>query len=240
MTTFGLRFSRAYLRWRLAERRRRALGGLLLRRTLERVVAPRAGRADPAAAAAAADAFLWELGRAYDVEHWDLHELRRAFLEGALEGWRPTTVQADALQIRVAGATCPFLAAAARDPSACQACQAFLAAVPRLAAPRHVQDVVFEALPTRGDPACSFRVVLASRPSAPPLVARLEAPIGLAARLLLGERRRSAGMPSDEPQGRSPSPPVHQDVRTARQIVRAPQGQPDARAPQRAPPVMPP
>lgn len=95
-----------------------------------------------------ARALLQALETAYRPEGWTRAELRRAFFEGALRGWRPETHVGEWQgAVHVVGFSCPIAELCQRDPRACQACQLLQATLVRQALPQEVERIQFvEAL----------------------------------------------------------------------------------------------
>lgn len=149
---------------------RRRLAGVLLHGTL-------AGRALPESvegltgqplvdriARMQAKELLETLKEIYGIDHWDHAAFEKAFVEGALEGWKPgTTVQDLPHRLRVLSHACPIADEVDKDPRVCSMCQAVQTHAARLALRGDVQDASFSQLMSRGDGACQLDVVL--RPS---------------------------------------------------------------------------
>lgn len=105
--------------------------------------------------------FLSILKELYGVSWWNEDEFKRAFLDGALAGWRPgTLVQRSPRQIRIVSTECPIAADVESDPRACDACQAFQRHAASLALFGGVKDVTFRQRMSRGDSACEVEIDL--------------------------------------------------------------------------------
>lgn len=110
---------------------------------------------EAAVAAGRAFDFLEFLQALYRVKGWTRDELRRAFFEGALKGWRPETHVGEwDDSLSVVGFQCPIAELAERDPRACTACRAFQEAVAREALPGEIESVEFQSVLMKGDPEC--------------------------------------------------------------------------------------
>lgn len=113
-----------------------------------------AGLAAATAARRAAEV-LDTLEELYRVRDWTRAELRRAFFEGAITGWRPDTRVGEwDDSLVVVGFKCPIADLAQRDPRACQACRALQEAVVREALPGEVEHAEFRQVLMTGDPEC--------------------------------------------------------------------------------------
>lgn len=110
-------------------------------------------------AAAAADALaprlLSKLAEIYDVTSWDLPTFRRAYVDGALAGWKPGTNSVErGTGLHVISPGCPLLQDAAQDFRACRMCQLLHDRCARLALGGDVRSVALPRLATLGAPAC--------------------------------------------------------------------------------------
>ncbi|MFA5862108.1 MAG: hypothetical protein WDA16_10480, partial [Candidatus Thermoplasmatota archaeon] len=95
------------------------------------------------------------LAEIYDIASWDFPTFRRAYVEGALAGWKPGTVFTEwGVGVRVTSPGCPLLEEAARDFRACRTCQLLHDRCARLALGRDIRSVAFLRLATLGAPAC--------------------------------------------------------------------------------------
>lgn len=99
--------------------------------------------------------FLRELGRLYGVRHWTLESFERAFIQGAVLGWRPGTVtQRVNGGFRILSPTCPLGAATEVDSLACRACRSFQEAVAREALAERARFTSFSDLIADGNAVC--------------------------------------------------------------------------------------
>lgn len=97
------------------------------------------------------------LQEVYGVDWWDKASFERAFVRGALEGWRPgSLIQTSPGQLRVASTTCPIAAEVEKDPRLCQSCQALQKHAAYVALFGQVGDVTFERVMSKGSSACEF------------------------------------------------------------------------------------
>lgn len=113
------------------------------------------GLAPALAAPRAARELLLELGELYGVEEWNEEAFREFVLGRALKTWKPgTVVTGTDGRYRVAGAICPVLPAAARDPRACRMCQLVQEAMARGAAPEKRVEVAFPETIVGGGDRC--------------------------------------------------------------------------------------
>lgn len=98
----------------------------------------------------------------YGVAWWTREEFERAFVEGALAGWKPdtATVSARGPELRVISTSCPIAAEVDKDRRLCDACQALQRHAAYLAMFGQVEDVAFEQLMSEGDGACELRVAM--------------------------------------------------------------------------------
>lgn len=156
----------------LSEADRRAIAGLVLHahlagRTLpehlaelpDRMLVDRIARMD-------AKEILATLQELYGVGWWSKEEFRRAFVDGALQGWRPgTLVQARPSGLRIVSTTCPLGADVERDARACEACQATQRHAAYLALIGQVEDVRFGRLMSQGEGGCELTITF--RPERP-------------------------------------------------------------------------
>ena len=95
----------------------------------------------------------------YDIAWWDKESFDRAFVQGALAGWRPgSLIQHAPGKLRVVSTTCPIAAEVERDPRLCQSCQALQRHAAYLALIGQVEDVHVERLMSRGESACELQV----------------------------------------------------------------------------------
>lgn len=145
------------------ELRRRA--GQLLDRTLQSLHLPPVEGAEEAVRAAARDvapAFVSALAALYGLSGpTDLASFRRAYVEGALAGWKPgTSSRCTRAGLRVDSPGCPLLSAIAQEPRLCEACQRLHEETARLMIPEEFRRVAFHRLAVQGDPSCAFTFVL--------------------------------------------------------------------------------
>lgn len=95
----------------------------------------------------------------YGIDWWDAEAFERAFVRGALEGWRPgSLVQRTPDALRIVSTTCPIAADVERDPRLCDACQAIQRHAAYLALIGQVKDVHVDRLMSRGESACELHV----------------------------------------------------------------------------------
>ena len=157
------------------EAMRRAVAGFLLQASLagrklpehlgdvpDRLLVDRLARMD-------AKEVLATLQELYGVEWWDREEFERAFLEGAIRGWKPDTlVQRKPDGLRVVSTTCPVAADVEKDARTCEACRAIQKHAAYLALIGQVEDVRFDRLMSKGESACEmnvkFRAATRNRP----------------------------------------------------------------------------
>ena len=127
----------------------------------DRMLVDRLGRMD-------AKEILATLQELYGVEWWTKEEFQRAFVDGALQGWRPgTLVQQRAGGLRIVSTTCPIAADVEKDPRLCQACQAIQKHAAYLALIGQVQDVSVDRVMSRGESACELNVTYRREPRRP-------------------------------------------------------------------------
>lgn len=106
-----------------------------------------------------AKAVLATLQDVYGIERWDMESFDRAFIEGALGGWRPgSLVQHAPGKLRVVSTTCPIGAEAEKDPRICEVCQAFQKHTAYLALVGQVEDVRIPRRMSQGESACELRI----------------------------------------------------------------------------------
>lgn len=97
----------------------------------------------------------------YGVAHWDIEAFERAFLEGALDAWRPgALVQHRAQGLRVVSSSCPIASDVEKDPRLCVMCQDIQRHAAYLALVGRVRDVRFERLMSRGESSCEIDIDL--------------------------------------------------------------------------------
>lgn len=102
---------------------------------------------------------LATLREIYDIAWWDKESFDRAFVEGALDGWRPgSLVQRTPGKLRVVSSTCPIAGDVEKDPRLCGACQALQKHAAHLALIGQVRSVSFERLMSKGESACELNV----------------------------------------------------------------------------------
>lgn len=98
---------------------------------------------------------LETLREIYQVEHWDRETFEKAFIEGALEGWRPgSLVQHGPKSLRIVSTTCPVAADVEQDLRTCEVCRAIQRHAAYLALIGQVEGVEFTSLISRGESAC--------------------------------------------------------------------------------------
>lgn len=104
---------------------------------------------------AAVPHFLQELARLYGVRHWTIETFERAFVRGAVLGWRPgtSTLRVDG-GFRILSPSCPLGAVTEIDPSACGACRSFQDAVAREALAEQARFISYDELISEGDGVC--------------------------------------------------------------------------------------
>lgn len=101
-------------------------------------------------------AFLQEI---YGVAWWDRKSFERAFVAGALEGWRPGSLLQHAPGgLRVVSTSCPIGAEVEKDPRLCQACQSIQKHAAYLALIGQVEGVGFDRLISKGASSCEMNV----------------------------------------------------------------------------------
>lgn len=147
------------------EERRRAVAGFLLHAQLagrqlpehlgdipDRMLVDRLARMD-------AKELLASLLELFGIEWWNRDTFVRAFVEGALKGWRPgTLVQETPSRLRVVSRACPIAAEVERDPRLCEACQDLQKHAAYLALIGQVESVAFEQLMSKGDGVCELNI----------------------------------------------------------------------------------
>lgn len=95
----------------------------------------------------------------FGVEWWNKEEFQRAFVQGAIQGWKPgTLVQKRTDGLRIVGTTCPVAAEVERDPRVCEMCQALHRHAAYLALMGQVADVSFDRVMSKGESACELNV----------------------------------------------------------------------------------
>lgn len=153
------------------EIRQRERAGMLLQMELDRRHLPDFLPGEPSRLAASTTAaelapgFIEKLARLYRVRRWGRDAFMRAYVRGALEGWRPgQRVEERPDLIRVVSYSCPLAAEAELDPRACQMCRAFHGEVAQRTMGSDVRDVRFDRILTRGDATCTMTVSLREAP----------------------------------------------------------------------------
>ena len=150
---------------------RRRLAGFLLHAQLagrnlpervgdmpDRMIVDRLARMD-------AKELLATLQELYGVEWWTKEEFQRAFVDGALQGWRPgTLVQERPDGLRIVSTTCPIAADVEKDPRLCRSCRAIQKHAAYLALIGQVEDVSVDRVMSKGDSACELNVKFRPEP----------------------------------------------------------------------------
>lgn len=104
---------------------------------------------------------LATLAEIYDITWWDKESFERAFVRGALEGWRPgSLVQRTPGRLRVVSTTCPIAADVERDPRQCEACRAIQKHAAHLALIGQVSEVRVDRTMAKGESSCELNVLL--------------------------------------------------------------------------------
>lgn len=149
---------------------RRRLAGVLLHGTLagrklpENVEGLTGQRLVDHVARMQAKELLDTLKEIYGIDHWDHAAFENAFVEGALQGWKPgSDVQDLPHRLRVLSHACPIADEVEKDARVCSMCQAVQTHAARIALRGDVQDAYFSQLMSRGDGACQLDVVLRPR-----------------------------------------------------------------------------
>ena len=107
----------------------------------------------------AVSSFLDALAKLYHVRHWTTASFERAFLMGAVPGWRPgASVHKTTDGYRVVSPICPIGALAEVDKDACRACRTFQEAVARQALPERARFITFHGLIAEGDATCDATI----------------------------------------------------------------------------------
>ena len=102
---------------------------------------------------------LATLQELYGFEWWDKDAFERAFVHGALEGWRPgSLVQHPPGRLRIVSTTCPIAADVERDPRLCQSCQALQKHAAYLTLIGQVAEVRVDRVMSRGESACELNI----------------------------------------------------------------------------------
>jgi hypothetical protein len=150
---------------------RRILAGRALHARLSGVAIPahpagtRDGRPLDRFARANARELLAILKDVYGVPWWDPESFERAFVHGALEGWRPgSLIQRSATGLRVVSTTCPIASDVEKDPRLCDACRALQAHAAYVALLGQVEDARVDRVMSRGESACELNVAYRREP----------------------------------------------------------------------------
>lgn len=95
----------------------------------------------------------------YDIKYWDRESFERAFVEGALAGWRPgSLLQRGADSLRIVSTTCPVAADVEKDPRLCQSCRALQVHAAYLALIGQVEGIDAGRVMSRGESACEITI----------------------------------------------------------------------------------
>ncbi len=114
---------------------------------------------------------LETLKEIYEVRWWDRESFERAFVHGALAGWRPgSLIQHKPNGLRVVSTTCPIAADVENDPRLCQSCQRMQKHAAYIALVGQVEAVEMDRTMSRGESACELNIRFrAQRPPTPPV-----------------------------------------------------------------------
>lgn len=124
----------------------------------ERMIVDRLARMD-------AKEVLATLQELYGVEWWTKEEFQRAFVDGALQGWRPgTLIQQRPDGLRIVSTTCPIAADVEKDPRLCVACRALQKHAAYLALIGQVEDVRQHRLMSNGESSCETDITFRREP----------------------------------------------------------------------------
>jgi hypothetical protein len=147
------------------DERRRAIAGFILHAQLagrhlpehlgdmpDRMLVDRLARMD-------AKEVLARLQELYEVEWWTKEAFQRAFIEGAIQGWKPGALfQRKPNGLRVVSTTCPIAADVEQDPRLCEACRAIQKHAAYLALIGQVEDVRQERVMSKGESSCDLEI----------------------------------------------------------------------------------